>query len=325
MADLSNFALNQNPQYLFKRAYTVEVGPPGLTTSLQYGTIGENPAPIRVKFDIDRNFAGVNKSKVTLYNLAKQTRQAVKKGYVVRLQAGYNTAGTGISNRAVLGTIFLGNVLLVNPAREGPDIALALDCLDGGSAITQTRLDKSYPPGTRMTQILQDVAESMATPQTYSPLGVDAGYGLIPALNDFVYARGFVAHGSCRDILNTILRPRGLRWTVQNGALNILPVTGYNGQTAIVVSSKTGMIGVPSSNNGYMHFTSLLNPSIAPGSLIQLVSENTALNGFYTVNRAHYEGDSHGDDWKVSCECRQQTNVTQTIPSATNFDYSGVA
>lgn len=314
MSIANSFVYNPNQQYLFKRSYAVNIGQLGQTAGLQYGTIGLHPAPLRIKFDIDKNMVGSsNKSKIELYNLSQQSRQGIKKGYVIQLLAGYN---------GLISQLFLGNVLPngLTSTRNGPDIVTSMECGDGESAITFSRLDKTYPAGTTLVQILSDVAVAMSLITSYNPVGVNAG--IVLGIPNLVYNNGYVAHGPCNELLNVLLKPQGLEWSVQNGNLNITPIGKYNGQSAIVVSSETGMIGTPSSNDQFTQFTSLLNPRIIPGCLVQLQSENTTLNGFYTVRRCHYEGDTHDTKWQVACEAVLQPGVSQNLPAAQGFDFN---
>ena len=85
------------------------------------------------------------------------------------------------------------------------------------------------------------------------------------------------------------------------------------------------MIGVPSNNNDCTQFVSLLNPKLTPGSLVQLISENATLNGFYTLRRSHYEGDSHDSKWQVTCEGRPQGSIVQNLPAAKKLIADGDA
>lgn len=308
-----SFPYNGSQQYLFGRAYALSLGAPKQTAAVQYGTIGTNPAPLRIRFDIDKNMVGSsNKSKIEVYNLSQQSRQNIKKGYLVQLKAGYNGLVTGI---------FTGNVLPLglSSTRSGPDIITSFECGDGESAITFARLDKGYPAGTALAEILQDVATAMSVATSYQPVGVAAGIAI--GIPNVTYNKGFVAEGACRETLDKLLKPQNLEWTVQDGNLNIIPVGKTNGQTAVLVSKDTGMIGVPSDNGTFTQFTSLLNPRLVPGALVQLISENTALNKFYKIRRSHFEGDSHDSKWQVSCEATEASGVVANLPTAQGFNY----
>lgn len=317
---LTSFSFDPSAQYLFNRAYAVNLAPKGQSIALQYGTIGTNPAPLRVKFEIEKTMFGAsaNHSKISLYNLTTASRQSIKKGYLVQVLAGYST----ITNKPpLIGTIFTGNVFIVKSDRSGPEVITEMECLDGGSAISFATLDKSYGAGTTLVQILGDIATAMSVTSNTNPAGMGAGIAVgIPSV---VYNNGFVCKGPCKDSLDKLLKPQGLEWNIQNGNLNIIPKTAYNGATAEVVSAQTGMIGVPSLNEYFVQFTSLLNPRLVPGALVQLISQNTLINGYYKIRKAKYSGDSHDNNWQVACEAvPMPKGAIQALPNATGFNYS---
>lgn len=321
---INAFVFNPQQQYLFSRTYALALGQPNQTSALQYSNIEAPPfsigqwqkaSPLRIKFDINKNSVGSsNKSKIDIFNLSQESRNKINVGWVIRLQAGY---------KGLMDTIFFGNVAPngMKSERKEADIITTLECGDGESAIVMTRLDKSYPAGTVLTQILSDIGIAMNTVTASNSQQVNAG--IVLGIPNIVFQRGFTASGSCRDLLDKLCLPNGLRWSVQNGNLNIIPINSTNGQSAIVVSSNTGMIGTPSKNQGYFEFTSLLNPKLTPGAVVQMDSENTALNGFYKIVESHFEGDTHETKWQVVCKCITQPNVAITLKAANGFDYSG--
>lgn len=290
----ATFNYNPNAQYLFKRTWSVAIGPTGQPAAKQYNSL-------RTRFDIDKTAVGSsNKSKIEIFNLSSQSRTLISKGYSIKLTAGYN----GLNQ-----TLFVGNIVNVQSGRDGPDIITSMECGDGEQSIIFATFDKSYPAQSTLVQIVQDLANAM---------GVGAGIALgIPSV---VYNKGFVASGTVSDSLNKLLANQNLEWHVQNGNLNIIPQGAYNGQSAIVVSQNTGMIGVPSDNLDFVQFSNLLNPKLVPGALIQLISENVSLNGFKTIRRSHFEGDSHDKKWQVACEAIKATGVQALVP-AQGFNY----
>lgn len=315
------FIYSPTAQYLFNRSYSVALAPPKTPTALQYGNIGPKAAPLRVRFEIEKTMYGAspNHSKIEIYNMAIQTYQSLKTGYLVNLQAGYSNIKVVPQNQSLVGTIFTGNIFLSHTSRSGAETITSLECLDGGAAITYARLDKSYPAGTNIAMILQDCATAMSVTNNSNPSGISAGIAL--GIPNVIYNKGFMAQGPCKNTLDKVLNPLGLQWTVQDGNLNILPKLNTDGASAIVISPSTGMIGVPSNNQFYTQFTCLLNPKVVPGCVVQLISENTSLNGFYKVLRAKYEGDTHDNKWQVSCEATLLKNVQQNLKLSTGFDY----
>jgi hypothetical protein len=314
------------PSALFGRSYSLAIGAPGQTAALQFsnfsvpdeGGILVTPSAIRLKFDISKNPIGTpNNSKFEIFNLSQASRQAIKKGYILELKAGY---------KGLVETIFTGNVRPdgIKSQRHGADISTNLECGDGESAIVLAKLDKSYPPGTSLIQILEDIAEQLGIEDPAQPDGVTAGTVLgIPPV---IYGRGISIHGPCNVSLNKLLKPQGLHWSVQNGKLEIIPVGANKGASAILVSAETGMLGVPSFNGQYVEFQSLLNPKLVPNALVKVVSENNdpQINGFFKIQTSHFEGDTHDNHWGVKCQGIPQPNIQQkfTLNDGLNFSTS---
>lgn len=307
--------------YLYNRSYSITVGTQlNSSTAKQYANFSRTidgtvvPAsPIKVTFDIEKtNIGSPNKAKFEIYNVSSQTRNSIAQGVAVQFQAGY---------KGLVQTVFVGNVHPkgVKSERKGADIVTSFECGDGESAITTSVLNKAYAPGTTLAQILTDIGTAMSVTTSESPDGVTAGVSL--GIPNVVYGKGISIHGACKDSLNKLLTPLNLSWSVQNFALTIIPKGSYNGASAIVVSKYTGLINTPSMDQ-FLHFDSLLNPSLVPNAIVKLESDNTALNGFYKINKAHYVGDTHDNKWQVSCECVKMLNVTQNLPAAVGFNYA---
>lgn len=335
---ISNFVYNPSVQYLFGRTYALAIGAPRQTSALQYSNIdmivnGQTlkASPLRIVFDIEKRLAGTsNKSKIQIYNLSSQNRSKIKPGFLLQLQAGY---------RGLMDTIFVGNVDLhgaVSERKEG-GIITSFECGEGESTIVMSRLDQAFPAGSTLQQVLEAVAKAMSVNSVVTDQGI--GFGSVVGIPNQSYPRGITLQGSCKDSLDKITKNFGLRWGVNNGNLVIIPAGSNIQQTAIVVSSgavtdpatgltkfdptkATGLIGVPSVTMGNLtKFTTLLNPKIVPGALVQLKCEDTTLNGFYTIQTAHYEGDTHQNKWQINCEAAKAQNVGQKLPVAQGSNF----
>jgi len=319
-----SFQYNPAAKYLFKRCYAVALGAPNQTSAVQYSNLPYTGAdgriqpasPLRVTFDIKKNLLGTpNKSKIEIYNLSPQTRQMIKKGWIMQVRAGY---------MGLLETIFIGNVMLngIKSERKGPGIVTSIECGDGESAISQPVLNKTYPPGTTLAAVLSDLARQMSATGDQNPFGVNAGIAI--GIPNETFGRGYSVQGKVSATLTKLLEPRGLRWSVQNGNLNIIPVLFSNGQTAITLSPQSGLIGVPSKNDNYVEMTSFLNPKLVPTALVNLESkQNAALNGIYKILNTHIEGDSHDQKWQCALQCTALPNAgVQNLKASGGFDYA---
>lgn len=302
---------NPSPNQLFRRVWSIALPRADSPTAVASNEFTQ----LRTRFDIQKNSVGSsNKAKISIFNLSTASRQAIKKGSAIRLKAGYN---------GLFQTLFLGGVVPngIKSAREGADIVTELECGDGEASIVLSTLDKSYPANTSLVEVLQDLAKKM---------GVDLG--IVTGIPRVTFNKGYLVEGKISSNLDVLCKTYGLSWSIQNGGLNIIPVKGYDGQTAEVISSvsgifnnqlvlTTGMIGVPSTDGGFTRFTHLLNPRLVPERVVQLFSENTALNGFYKIKNSHFEGDSHDSKWQVSCECIPFPNVQVTTPNSQGFNF----
>ena len=290
-------------QYLFNRSWAVTIATGNGNIVRNYSSIPVNnvTTALRTQFEFDKNMFGTsNKGKIALYNMSIQSRQLIKKGMFIQVQAGY---------QGLVKTIFTGIIVTPISKRNGSDIVTIIEAGDAESVIFTLNYDKGYPPGTALYQILQDIASKLKA------YGVNTG--IILGIPNETTSNGVNLTGPIRNSLDILLKPHGLEWNIQDGNFNIVPLGAtINGTGNVeVVSSLTGMIDVPSSNNGYVQFKTLLNPKITPGCQIELLSNNTALNGFYKIRRIKIEGDTHDSKWFMDCEA---VPIGQTVQYASN-------
>jgi len=276
--------------------------------ALRYGNIKGINAALRIAFDITRVSSGISTATVQLYNLSIASRNALNVGYTVQLQAGY----PGLIDTILFGSVFLPNsdrkITRPESVRKASDIITTINVMDGIYSITMSTFDKNYQGPVSFTQVISDVAKAM---------GLSAGISM--GIPQDTFNKGFIAHGPIRNILDKLCEPKGLQWNVQNGSLNIYPNKGVINVEAQLVSSNTGMIGVPSNNALYTQVTCLLNPKLTPGAYVLLQSENKSLNGAYKIQQAHYEGDTHGNKWQVSLDMTPIKVVSYPVGFGDNF------
>ena len=295
---------------LFGRVYSLALqGQDG--QGAVWGNESKTQSALRVTFEVERAITGGNKAKVVIYNVGQSSRRGIIIGSAMRLRAGY--AG-------LVGVLFTGVVSKVETERQGSDIATSIELKDGEPYSNMSVIDRSYAAGTHIATILNDVAQAMSVTLNGEATSVQRGVAV--GIPDHVYAQGFVAHGPCKGVLDTLCRPRGLEWSVQNGALNIIPKTAYNGRTVQILSPSTGLLGVPSTNGKLVTFSALLNPRLVPGGLVQLDTANQALVGIYKVRTAKYQGDSHDAAWNVAIEAVPFDGIVKRLPAAAGQTYA---
>lgn len=183
---------------LFDRDWTVTIGTARVSR------------PIDLSFSVEKT-ASAEPNTLTLHvlNLSDETRRAIVeagKGTPVRLEAGYVTGKS---------VIFLGEVRKAHIERTGPDLALVVEAAEGAQAYLSARVNRAYPPGARVATVIRDLVTA---------LGVGAGNSADVAPAD-TYARGAVVSGSAARELTGVLRSYGLRWSIQNGTLQVQGTT----------------------------------------------------------------------------------------------------
>jgi len=301
---------------LFDRSYGIALAPSTGAQAAQYSNVGKDASALRIGFDIQKNVkSSPNKAVFSLYNMSPATRGNIAKGTLVTFSAGYGE---------MAGNLFLGVVQRASTEKSGSDVVTKIECGDGEPSLAKVCINQNFPPGpqTTLAQIMQVLAQTMSVTTPANPQGINAGVAMgIPVVT---FPRGFVAKGRVRDVMDALCKSHGLEWSIQNGALDIIPRGAHAGNQAIVLSAATGLIGIPSLNEGTLTFSALLNPMIAPNRLVVVqLRGDTRLNGFYKVTSAKYEGDTHDAKWQADCEAVALPNAQQQrLAAATGFNYA---
>jgi hypothetical protein len=278
---------------LFKRAWKVKVD------TLQFSELD-------ISFEVEKTGRREpNKCSLKIWNLTRDHRRQLEaltvrrgQGQIrVELEAGYQNQ---------LGLIFRGDLRRASSHREGPDVITEVEGEDGGRAVLWGRVNRSFPAGTPVETVLRACAEAMGVGMG-NLAEASAGARLEGGGNTF--AEGTVLSGPAAEELDHLLRSMGLRYSVQNGVLQILQRGQALQTTAVRLSPTTGLVDSPEVNaDGTVSATCLLNPDIYPGRQVQFDSVDLA--GTYRVEKAKYQGDSFGGEWYIHMECQPLSRRT---------------
>jgi hypothetical protein len=249
---------------------------------------------LRVRFKISKTLRKEpNHSKVEVYNLNETSRgQLQTKGERVWLEAGYGTT---------LAQLFVGDVRFVDHVKEGADWISKFELGDGERAYAHGRVNASFKKGTTKADILKKLVaqsgwETGNVADFYASLGQKA-------------LSGYVAWGNANREIDRLLTAAGLTFSVQDGAVQILPLTGYTPQSAVLVDEDHGMVGAPEFGSAptkgkkrTLKVRTLLNPQILkPGQRIMLKAK--VHTGTLVIQKLEFDGDTFGDDWYQTMEC----------------------
>lgn len=261
---------------LFRRRWSVTIGPAGKE--------GRKWTGLRTKFKIEKTGdATPNKILIEVYNLSDDSRSYIKKGMSILLEAGYETE-TRLLCQA--------DIVLATHPQDGPDIRTKIDAGDGHKAHHKV-MHASFGHGTSEASIMRKIAKEM---------GVKLGK---MTLSKQTTGHGIQLSGAASAQMSALCKSRGLRWSIQDGVLQIAPSGTDTGEEAVLLSASTGMIGSPekTEKHGYK-VKSLLQGGINPGRRIKIVSRD--VNGVFIAEKVVHHGDTHGHDWYTELECNPQ-------------------
>ena len=265
---------------------------------------------LRIRFQVTQhNLQSPNVGDITISNLSDQTVKRIKgEGTEVTLEAGYEENP---------GLIFKGQIIQKRSGRENPvDTYLNIIAQGGDQAYNFATVSKTLAAGHTYRDQVMTAYEAL------KPFGITLGK--IADLGDKKMPRARVMFGMARDILRTIAISTGTSWSIQNNELTVTKNNEPKEGGAIVLNSRTGMIGLPIQSIDGILVTCLLNPQIGPGSLIQInqasVQEaklsadytavvnnamipSTADDGYYKCLVVNHIGDTRGDPWYTQILC----------------------
>lgn len=236
-----------------------------------------------------------NTLDLSITNLSTSTRAGMRtKNAPVILMAGY---------RDRVEQLFSGDARSIDHVKNGADWVTRVKCGDGEKQYRYARAAESFAPGTAVADVARQLARR---------LGVDdsgAADALAP-LSGRVFQHGYAAWGRASDELDKVLDAHGLTWSIQDGRLQVLADGAAAKGRAVVLSSDTGLVGSPEHGTpqkkgkpAILKARSLLQPSIKPGSVVELRAKN--INGQFRCVKVTHTGDTHGNEWFSDLEMHQ--------------------
>lgn len=252
-----------------------------------------------------------NTLSVTIINLSEDTAASIKKEYTkVTLMAGYHDGPFGV--------LFDGTIKQVLNGRLNPtDTYCEIQAADADLAHNFAVINKTLAKGSKLSDRVQAITDAMNkvgnTKKGYVFPDLDKLGGVLP--------RGKVLFGMARDYADDLANTSASSWSIQGNTFQLIPLTGYAPGDAIVLTSRTGMIGLPEQSDQGIKIRSLLLPTIKIGCQVQINNKSiqqaqidlsfTAINllafvaadGFYRVFVAEHSGDTRDTDWYTDMTC----------------------
>lgn len=250
-----------------------------------------------------------NTAIVKVYNLSDTTRKRIINEFnTITLSAGYQNKDA---------VIFRGNIKQNKTGRERN--------IDGMLEIRAADGDAQYNFGLFNNGQGTSLKSGWTSQQVIDEINKTSGLKIDPNANNtlggIVAPRGKVLFGLWRSTASNLAATQSARFSIQNGVVTFIPLTGYLPGQAVEINSQTGMIGVPEATDNGIEVVTLLNPLIKIGTQIHINQQDitqtivkqqwgfpaytsvgpfiadATQTGFYRVLVAEHSGDTRGNEF----------------------------
>lgn len=271
---------------------------------------GTDFSSLRIRFKVEQN----NRQRPNALSLIitnpepGKAKSLIKEKAPVELAAGYQGS---------VGGIFKGTSIQVRYGRETPtETYLGVVATGGDQAYNFAVASKTLASGHTFRDQVDHILEK------FKPFGITEGY--ISDLGNKKMPRAKTLFGMGRDVLRTIAQSTKADWWIDDNKLYIVKSTDTVPGQAVVLSSSTGLIGMPEQTPDGIIGKCLLNSKIKPGTRLKIDQKSIqqaafspdytaeknnemlpslAEDGFYKVIVVAHEGDTHGATWYSTFNC----------------------
>lgn len=198
---------------------------------------------------------------IVIWNLSKDKANALLKEFSnVTLSAGYDGS---------FGVIFVGETARVEIGKG--------NAVDSYVHILAQDADKSKNWSVSNFTLLSGWTDDDLYKQLMADFGdFDLQPGYKPAFTGNPNPRAFKANGKTDDYMNGLAVRQNCDWFIEDGKVNLVPKGTYLPGPAQVLSSQSGMIGVPKQTLNGIECMCLLRPGIKTGGRVQIQNSEIA-------------------------------------------------
>lgn len=248
--------------------------------------------PFTMTFRINRNtFATANTAKITILNLAEDTRRQIYKDRYrfdiykgIELRAGYG------ERKETLPLIFKGNIKQAYSQKDKVDYVTEIECYDGGFAFQNGRTIRSFAAGTSDTQILKSLVEDLPAVNVGK---IGTFTGSLP--------RGNAMQGVTTDLIKNV---SGGNFFIDNEKAYCMQEEECFRGNVSEINSASGLLGSPQREETLLTFKMLFEPRLQVGQYVHLTSQTEKLfNGSYKVIGIEHSG-TISDATSGKCETK---------------------
>ena len=298
----------------FNRQYRVRIGKNG-AAGVELGKNNTSTGrALRCQFSVEvGESVSSNTGKISIWNLSKETLQLLEQeDCLIELRAGYDND---------IPVIMGGTVTCVSTSSDSADKQTTSEFADSFSSARDGTVSLSYSGNVNGKKIIDDCAVEIGCGVRYSK---SASF---PDLKNFAFV------GNGKTLIGKICKLANLRWSVQNGIVQVCAVDEPITNAAYLLSADTGLVGTPapyfdsaqssdkSSSSGSssksssksskknstkrkskkgLEVTYFLNGHIHVDDYIRLESRD--YKGNYRVSKIAFSGDTDGGDWACKAQ-----------------------
>lgn len=246
---------------------------------------------LRIDADINKTITSAfNSATITIYNLSKETRQAIRKsGVRISIYAGYEGYAKEVA--------FSGGIMSSVSWRQGPDIITRIFCLAGGGPLARSTTSKTYTYGVPVADVVKEIAGTIP--------GVVADKKNINVQGTIGYA-GWSFAGMTKDALDKLAYQFGFSWSINDGQF-VAVQDKKNIGGRVLLNSANGLRKVSPRLTGLMQIQEGVDiqasyyPNVNPGNVVTVRSEmQPDLNGSYEVHTVDYRLAPKTDAWEMN-------------------------
>jgi hypothetical protein len=265
--------------------------------------------PLHIEFVVDKTItSSLNTANINVYNLSLGTREyiyqdkfniglingSITKEYAI-LEAGYGNQ---------LYQIFNGMITNAYYQRSGSDIITRMECTDSCSDVTSSACSFTVGAGTTKGAFLDQALKSMPNIQR----------GRIAGANEIFEASYNFTGNTFFQIQKVFGEDKVF---IDDGVLNVLGMDDVIVNTITLITSSTGLLGVPQRNNTFLTVDCIFTPELQLGQLIEIQSSiNPLFNGQYKIWGLKHSGaisGTHAGQCKTTIQINIGTQAFQEI------------
>lgn len=269
-----------------------------LTIDMENGDQVVVTDPITLVFSVDRkNTSSANEMAAQIYNLGKATRDKIFQDWFRTAPTTYRKVVLEAGYDGEFSILFAGDLRSCSSSRSGSDIITTISVFSGGLDTITAQTNQTLKAGTTLRELNQILIGAFPN--------LKEG-----ALTDkqIIFERPVVLSGNSFYLLRKYNNDRVF---IDNEIVHCLDDDAYIDEGGVVlINDETGLLDTPRREDSFLTITTLFEPRIIIGQIIELQSSILPLyNGQYKVVGMQHQGTISG---AVGGQCISRFNLLLT-------------